>query len=112
MDQLTLQEHLVITLKLLEKYQQQICRTEDAYDLEVTVRKLADQLMSLQLLDSIKGSNDDVSFCIQLLNKVDERTKESLELGFELEGAAQIVHYSNMAYNALSKVTLGDLSLN
>ncbi|MFA0085404.1 hypothetical protein BCU70_21695 [Vibrio sp. 10N.286.49.C2] len=111
MDQLTLQEHLIDTLKLLEKYRHRICRTEDAYDLEVSVRKLTDQLMSLQQLKTPKGSNSDLTSALDRLNKIKGHANESLDLGFELEGATRLVHHSNLAYLALTKVTLGEISL-
>ncbi|WP_276204917.1 hypothetical protein [Vibrio barjaei] len=40
MDQLTLQECLIDTLRRLEKYKSTMCLREDAYDLESAIKKL------------------------------------------------------------------------
>ncbi|MCY9871765.1 hypothetical protein [Vibrio barjaei] len=109
MDQLTLQECLIDTLRRLEKYKSTMCLREDAYDLESTIKKLTEQLFSLQILSELKGSIDDVSSSIELLQMVTKEAERSLAQGFELDDARKLIAHTLEADRALSKVTLGEL---
>ncbi len=109
MDRLTLQECLINTLKQLETYKSTMYLREDAYDLESGIRKLTDQLFSIQILSELKGSHDDISISIQILQSITKEASQSQEQGFELEDARNLIEQTLEANRALSKVTLGRL---
>ncbi|USD63283.1 hypothetical protein J4N45_20035 [Vibrio sp. SCSIO 43140] len=109
MDQLTLQETLISTIRQLEVYKPNIRLSEEAYDLELAVSKLTEQLFSLQSLSSLKGSIDDISASIEMLNTLSSQTKHSLEQGIDIDDPRIIINESLRVNSELSKLTMGEM---
>ncbi|MBY6195639.1 hypothetical protein [Vibrio hangzhouensis] len=109
MDRLTLQECLIEALRQLEAYKNAMSLREDAYDFEAAIRKLTEQLFSLQVISDLKGSLDDISHSISLLRSLTVEAGQYLEQGFELDDTKRLIAKSLSANYALSKVTLGGL---
>ncbi|WP_234497334.1 hypothetical protein [Vibrio maritimus] len=109
MDQLTLQETLISTIRQLETYKPNIRLSEEAYDLELAVSKLTEQLFSLQSLSSLKGSIEDISASIEMLSTLSSKTKHSLDQGIDIDDPRLIINESLRVNSELSKLTMGEM---
>lgn len=109
MDQLTLQETLISTIRQLEAYKPNIRSSEEAYDLELAVSKLTEQLFSFQSISSLKGTIDDISVSIKMLSDLASKTKHSLEQGIDIDDPRIIINESLRVNSELSKLTMGEM---